>query len=140
MTNPTLIPAIASAINKGERPLAAFNDPVLFDNQHQQWLELWDGQASYRMPVRVTHTKRQRDLEFQENFGHFDKTKEMIGMRIKRLGTSITWAENPPSRTRHFVRRTSRCYSQGRWRLLKRSIYMDHINTWHIKPFNLFIN
>ena len=81
-----------------------YHEAELLDtHQHADWLELWDEQASYRMPVRVTHTKRQRDLEFQENFGHFDETKEMLSMRIKRLDTSTAWAEDPPSRTRHFV-------------------------------------
>ncbi|PCI66835.1 MAG: aromatic-ring-hydroxylating dioxygenase subunit beta [Piscirickettsiaceae bacterium] len=81
-----------------------YREAELLDNhQHGEWLELWDEQASYRMPVRVTHTKRQHDQEFQENFGHFDETKEMLGMRVKRLSTSTAWAEDPQSRTRHFV-------------------------------------
>ncbi len=88
------------------RELEAFiyKEAELLDNhQYDQWLELWDEQATYRMPVRVTHTKRQQDQEFQEDFGHFDETKEMLGMRINRLKTSTAWAEDPPSRTRHFV-------------------------------------
>ena len=88
------------------RSLEAFiyREAELLDNhQFEQWLNLWDEHASYRMPVRVTHTKRQAGQEFQHNFGHFDDTKEMLAMRIKRLGTSAAWAEDPPSRTRHFV-------------------------------------
>ncbi len=81
-----------------------YHEAELLDNhQHNEWLDLWDEKASYRMPVRVTHTKRQKDQEFQEKFGHFDETKEMLGMRVKRLGTSTAWAEEPQSRTRHFV-------------------------------------
>lgn len=81
-----------------------YHEAELLDNQqYDQWLALWDEQASYQMPVRVTHTKRQKDQEFQQNFGHFDETKEMLAMRIKRLSTSTAWAEDPPSRTRHFV-------------------------------------
>lgn len=76
---------------------------LLDDQKFEEWLQLWDEQARYRMPVCVTHTKRQKSEEFQENFGHFDESKEMLSMRIKRLGTSAAWAEDPPSRTRHFV-------------------------------------
>jgi 3-phenylpropionate/cinnamic acid dioxygenase small subunit len=88
------------------RSLEAFiyREAELLDtHQFEQWLELWDERASYRMPVRVTHTKRDAKHEFQDNFGHFDDTREMLAMRIKRLGTSTAWAEDPPSRTRHFV-------------------------------------
>lgn len=81
-----------------------YHEAELLDtHQHADWLELWDEQGRYRMPVRVTHTKRLQKDEFQEDFGHFDETKEMLGMRIKRLSTSTAWAEDPPSRTRHFV-------------------------------------
>ena len=69
----------------------------------EQWLQLFTEDASYRMPVRTTHERRLQDREFDESFGHFDETREMLGMRVRRLSSRTAWAEDPPSRTRHFV-------------------------------------
>jgi 3-phenylpropionate/cinnamic acid dioxygenase small subunit len=81
-----------------------YDEADLLDRgEFEQWLELFTEDATYRMPLRVTHDKAHRDEEFDDNFGHFDETKEMLAMRVKRLGTRSAWAEDPPSRTRHFV-------------------------------------
>ena len=76
---------------------------MLDTQQFDTWLSLWTDDASYRMPVRVTHDKRQAEEEFVTHFGHFDETREMLEIRVRRLSTKTAWAENPPSRTRHFV-------------------------------------
>lgn len=67
------------------------------------WLGLFTDDAIYQMPVRTTHDKNQCDHEFSNAAYHFNETKEMLDMRIRRLGTKTAWAESPPSRTRHFV-------------------------------------
>jgi 3-phenylpropionate/cinnamic acid dioxygenase small subunit len=34
---------------------------------------------------------------------HFDEDKYSLGQRVARMGTEHVWAEDPPSRLRHFV-------------------------------------
>lgn len=89
-----------------ERAIRAFlyKEAELLDNREfEQWLQLWTEDAAYRMPVRVTRDRRESVGEFLEDFAHFDETREMLEMRVRRLGTRAAWAEEPPSRTRHFV-------------------------------------
>jgi len=89
-----------------ERAIRAFlyKEAELLDNREfEQWLQLWTEDAVYRMPVRVTRDRRDSVGEFLDDFAHFDETREMLEMRVRRLGTHAAWAEEPPSRTRHFV-------------------------------------
>jgi 3-phenylpropionate/cinnamic acid dioxygenase small subunit len=34
---------------------------------------------------------------------HFDENRASLGLRVRRLGTNVAWAEDPPSLTRRFV-------------------------------------
>lgn len=75
---------------------------ALDDGRFLEWLSMLSLDVHYRMPVRVTHT-RAAGNEFSDSMAHFDETRDSLEMRIRRLGTGSAWAEDPPSRTRHFV-------------------------------------
>lgn len=74
----------------------------LDERRWQEWLALWSEDAVYEVPVRVTREKG-AEWELSPVARIFDDTKETLEVRVKRLETEFAWAEQPPSRTRHFV-------------------------------------
>lgn len=57
------------------------------------------------MPTRYNRLRREAQHEFAapDETQHFDEDKHSIAQRIRRLRSGTAWAEDPPSRTRHFV-------------------------------------
>lgn len=78
---------------------------LLNERKFHEWLELLSNDLEYWMPIRMTRTFEDRDLEFARPGEHayYDDNKELIAQRVKKLFTGCSWAENPPSRTRHLV-------------------------------------
>jgi 3-phenylpropionate/cinnamic acid dioxygenase small subunit len=74
---------------------------LLDSRQFEAWIELWTDDAEYFAPVRVTRRVGNPDLS--EEIGHFDETRASLGLRVRKLGTDVGWAEDPPSLTRRFV-------------------------------------
>jgi len=66
------------------------------------WLNLLCEDIRYVMPVRVT-TARGAGFDALADMGHFDENLYALRKRVQRLATDHAWAEDPPSRTRHFV-------------------------------------
>jgi phthalate 3,4-dioxygenase beta subunit len=66
------------------------------------WLGLLCDDIRYLMPVRVT-TARGAGFDTLADMSHFDEDRYALGKRVQRLTTDHAWAEDPPSRTRHFV-------------------------------------
>jgi len=79
-----------------------YHEAELLDSRKfEQWLELLTDDITYEMPVRVT---RERDhADTHSEMAHFSEDRRTLELRVKRLATGYAWAENPPSRTRHFV-------------------------------------
>lgn len=78
---------------------------LLDDRRWDDWYALLADDIHYVMPTRYNRLRREAEKEFAEPGAayHFDETKHSLGQRIKRLKSSTAWAEDPPSRTRHFV-------------------------------------
>jgi 3-phenylpropionate/cinnamic acid dioxygenase small subunit len=90
---------------------------LLDERRFQEWLELFTDDLRYWMPVRSTRYPRRSkaivpldpDRHEEDELGKdtdvaiFDESKETLTRRIARLHTGMTWAEDPPSRTRHIV-------------------------------------
>jgi 3-phenylpropionate/cinnamic acid dioxygenase small subunit len=76
---------------------------MIDDGELEAWTKLLHPHLRYRMPVRVTR-RRNAETSFAKGMGHFWDTYESICLRVRRLtDTKKAWAEDPPSRTRHFV-------------------------------------
>ncbi len=45
----------------------------------------------------------EEDLEGEDAFAILDEDKASLSARVARLDTGMAWAEDPPSRTRHFI-------------------------------------
>ncbi|HEY3907481.1 MAG TPA: 3-phenylpropionate/cinnamic acid dioxygenase subunit beta [Streptosporangiaceae bacterium] len=77
---------------------AALLDAADYDG----WLGLLTEDVEYLMPVRVT-TARGAGFDSLGDMAHFDENLYSLRKRVQRFATEHAWAEDPPSRTRHFV-------------------------------------
>ena len=75
---------------------------VLDERHEREWLEMVTEDVEYLMPVRVNRERGEGD-GFSEEAFYFQETRGSLELRVKRLETEYAWAEDPPSRTRHFV-------------------------------------
>ncbi|HEX4209389.1 MAG TPA: 3-phenylpropionate/cinnamic acid dioxygenase subunit beta [Candidatus Binataceae bacterium] len=78
---------------------------LLDDRRWDDWYALLADDIHYLMPTRYNRLRREAAHEFAApgEAYHFDETRHSLGQRIKRLKSTTAWAEDPPSRTRHFV-------------------------------------
>jgi 3-phenylpropionate/cinnamic acid dioxygenase small subunit len=90
---------------------------LLDERQFQQWLELFTDDVHYWMPMRTNRYPisskaisildgsryEEGELSKEGELAILDETKDSLTRRIARLNTGMAWAEDPPSRTRHFV-------------------------------------
>ncbi|HTT74591.1 MAG TPA: 3-phenylpropionate/cinnamic acid dioxygenase subunit beta [Candidatus Binataceae bacterium] len=78
---------------------------LLDDRRWDDWYTLLAEDIHYVMPARYNRLRREAAHEFAEpgEAYHFDETRHSLWQRIRRLKSATAWAEDPPSRTRHFV-------------------------------------
>ncbi|MGN6611356.1 MAG: 3-phenylpropionate/cinnamic acid dioxygenase subunit beta [Angustibacter sp.] len=75
---------------------------ALDERRFRDWLTAFADDARYEVPVRVTREKL-AEWELSPSSRIFDDTKRTLEFRVERLETDFAWAEQPPSRTRHYV-------------------------------------
>ncbi|MFW0784872.1 aromatic-ring-hydroxylating dioxygenase subunit beta [Gordonia sp. CPCC 206044] len=76
---------------------------LLDDLEERRWLsELVSPDIVYQVPVRET-VERARGRGFSATTFHLDETWGSLDSRVTRGETKYAWAEDPPSRVRHFV-------------------------------------
>jgi len=79
------------------------DEAYLLDAQrYDEWLDTLTDDVCYLMPVRVT-TARGAGFDTSPGMAHFDEDKYSLSQRVARMGTEHAWAEDPPSRLRHFI-------------------------------------
>jgi biphenyl 2,3-dioxygenase beta subunit len=97
---------IAAAVRQYEVERFYYDEAALLDaHRYQEWLALFTDDARYFMPIRRTRMQRERDKEFTRpgEMAFFDDDKMLLATRIAKLETGRSWAEDPPSRTRHLI-------------------------------------
>ena len=76
---------------------------LLDERREREWLESCIADdVEYLMPVRENR-ERSEGAGFSDESFYFQETRGSLELRVKRLETEYAWAEDPPSRTRHFV-------------------------------------
>lgn len=75
---------------------------ALDERRFRDWLAFLADDIRYEVPVRVTR-EAHADWELSPVSRIFDDTLDTLEVRIRRLETDFAWAEQPPSRTRHYV-------------------------------------
>lgn len=73
---------------------------LIDDRKFDEWLQLMTDDIVYQVPIRTTRDEREE--EFTDTY-HVDDNRFRLEKRVERLKTEYAWAEQPPSRTRHFV-------------------------------------
>jgi len=97
---------IAAMLRHYEVERFYYDEAALLDShRYEEWLALFSDDAHYFMPIRRTRTQREIDKEFTKpgEMAFFDDTKILLAGRIAKLKTGRSWAEDPPSRTRHLI-------------------------------------
>lgn len=98
--------AVAAMVRQHEVEQFLYAEAALLDaHEYSQWLELFTEDAHYFMPIRRTRMVRDLDREFTQphEMAWFNDTKLQLAGRVAKLATGRSWAEDPPSRTRHLV-------------------------------------
>src|SRR5215475_4682359 len=97
---------IAAAVRQYEVERFYYDEAALLDaHRYQEWLALFSDDVHYFMPIRRTRMQRELDKEFTQpgEMAFFDDNKMLLAGRIAKLQTGRSWAEDPPSRTRHLI-------------------------------------
>jgi 3-phenylpropionate/cinnamic acid dioxygenase small subunit len=90
---------------------------LLDERRFHEWLELFTDDVRYWMGARTNRYPRtskaiailspnryvEDDHTREDELSILDETKETLAGRVARLDTGMAWAEDPPSRTRHFI-------------------------------------
>ena len=90
---------------------------LLDDRRFHEWLTLFTDDVRYRMVGRGNRYPRsskaiaildparhiEDDAAQDDALALLDETRESLAARVARLDSGMAWAEDPPSRTRHFV-------------------------------------
>jgi biphenyl 2,3-dioxygenase subunit beta len=83
-----------------------YEEAALLDaHEMAGWLELFAADLRYFMPLHTSRGPRERAQRFSgdRDIAYFDESKASLAQRLRKLETGMAWAEEPPSRTRHFV-------------------------------------
>ncbi|MQY26426.1 aromatic-ring-hydroxylating dioxygenase subunit beta [Nocardia aurantia] len=76
---------------------------LLDDLNERQWLtDLVSPDILYQVPIRET-VERARGFGFSDASYHLNENLGSLESRVARGETEYAWAEDPPSRVRHFV-------------------------------------
>lgn len=93
---------VAEELRREIRDFLLLEAELLDDGRFRDWLDLLAAEVDYRMPVRVTR-ERGAGPGFATDSFHFAENRHRLEMRVHRLESGAAWAEDPPSRTRHFI-------------------------------------
>jgi biphenyl 2,3-dioxygenase subunit beta len=97
--------AVTPELYHGVEQFLYYEARLLDDRRFEEWYDLLADDLQYVMPTRYNRLRREGDREFAapHEAQLFDEDKRSIAQRIRRLRSGTAWAEDPPSRTRHFV-------------------------------------
>ncbi|MBB6193373.1 biphenyl 2,3-dioxygenase beta subunit [Sphingobium wenxiniae] len=83
-----------------------YREAALLDNRRfEEWIDLLADDIRYFMPLRTNRSRREQSLEYSNDHesAYFDDDKQTMKARVRKLRSSSSWSEDPPSRTRHLV-------------------------------------
>jgi 3-phenylpropionate/cinnamic acid dioxygenase small subunit len=96
-------PAQARAALREEVLEFLYEEAALVDaGRLEEWLGLLTDDVQYRMPLRLTR-ERGSPTDVAREMQYFWDDRATLELRVRRLRTDFAWAEDPPSRTRHFI-------------------------------------
>lgn len=101
--NPSVTVAGAPSLGEEVSAFLLREAELLDDLKEREWLtEMVSRDIIYQVPIRET-VERARGKGFQEKAFHLDENYGSLNTRVARGETKYAWAEDPPSRVRHFI-------------------------------------
>ncbi len=97
---------LADMVRQYEVEKFLYDEAALLDaHDYERWVALFSDDTHYFMPIRRTRLRRELSKEFTKpgEMAYFDDDKMMLTMRWKKFAAGSSWAEDPPSRTRHLI-------------------------------------
>jgi biphenyl 2,3-dioxygenase beta subunit len=97
---------MAAMVRQYEVERFYYDEAALLDaHKYDEWLALFSDDAHYFMPIRRTRMQRELDKEFTQpgEMAFFHDDKVLLAGRVAKLKSGRSWAEDPPSRTRHLI-------------------------------------
>jgi 3-phenylpropionate/cinnamic acid dioxygenase small subunit len=81
---------------------------LLDDRRFRDWLNLLTDDISYTMPTRHNRLRDGPNEQWEidkelDELCFFDENRASLNARVERFYSGMAWAEDPPSRTRHFI-------------------------------------
>jgi 3-phenylpropionate/cinnamic acid dioxygenase small subunit len=98
----TKLSSVDRVIQEDIREFLAREALALDERRFRDWLEFLSDDITYDVPLRVVR-EGLAEWELSPNGRIFQDTKQTLEVRVRRLETDFAWAEQPPSRTRHYV-------------------------------------
>jgi ethylbenzene dioxygenase subunit beta len=106
---------------------------LLDEGRYREWLGLVTDDIRYQVPVRVARERGAAASAITgvaTNSFHLDEDKDSLELRVDRLETGFAWAEEPPSRIRHFVSNVRVTPVDGSEDVLVRSSVLVYRSRW----------
>ncbi|MGW3943685.1 aromatic-ring-hydroxylating dioxygenase subunit beta [Streptomyces phaeochromogenes] len=98
--SPGPTPLVSAEDDHRIRHFLYYESRLLDDRRFSEWVELFAEGATYEVPVRVN---REEGADAFSRSKAFDDNKATLTIRVERLSTEFAWAEQPPSRVRHYI-------------------------------------
>ena len=76
---------------------------LLYHDRLEEWLTLSTDQIRYWAPIRTNTPRGSEDWSRPSTLAHFDEDKASLAMRVQRIRTGASHADEPPARVRHLV-------------------------------------
>jgi ethylbenzene dioxygenase beta subunit len=79
---------------------------LLDEGRYREWLDVLTEDVRYQVPVRIARERGAGETAVtgvSDEMFHLDEDRDSLELRVDRLETGFAWAEDPPSRVRHFV-------------------------------------
>jgi biphenyl 2,3-dioxygenase beta subunit len=108
-----------------------YREAALLDHRKfDQWIDVLAEDIRYFMPLRTNRSRREQDLEYSNDreSAIFDDDKQMMKTRVRKLHAPGSWAEDPPSRTRHIVSNVVVEEERGKESFLVSSAFLTYRN------------
>ena len=100
-------PLLTRLLLKEEIEELLYREAELLDERRfEDWLDLFNEDARYWMPMRRNVPAEEPEREFTRegvDVNWFDEGKDTLTRRVKQIRTGVHWAEQPPSRICHMV-------------------------------------
>ncbi len=107
---------------------------LLDERRFDEWFELFTEDCLYWMPTRYNRLRDgtaerwpvEAEVEDESGLAYFEDNHRMLKRRIDRLKTGMAWAEDPPSRTRHFISNVEAEEGEGPGEIVARSAFLAY--------------